>query len=315
MAWCRRQISQLVELNMIVQIRKDRGFDYEIYDYIPEIESKNPTGQKCPLTLDKNVHSPLDKNVHLEIRDKKQDIRLSLSEEKNKTEIQKNQVDQELDNFKEEIKNNPLYPRAIDSIKTRLNIPDIPNIDEMALEEMAITMISQNVISSKYQNYLEVAYSKSLQGYQANLKTQNIQKQLDITTKKEAYYDAKKTDLKSNKTSEASKRYGKPPHTLDATNFKTKQIFELKKRDCELDYDVKVINFQQAKELWKETDKSETDKSEFEFNKNLTNLIDPKKVAKINVDMTDEEKETKRQVIAADLLQKRKEMIAKRNKI
>ena len=117
------------------------------------------------------------------------------------------------------------------------------------------------------------------------------------------------------KTSEASKRYGKSPYTLDATNYKTKQIFELKKRDCELDYDVKVINFQQAKELWKETDKSETDKSEFEFNKNLTNLIDPKKVAKINVDMTDEEKETKRQAMAADLLQKRKEMIAKRNKI
>jgi hypothetical protein len=176
MTWVRRNIEELINLKMVVQLRKDRGFDYEIYDYIPEI----PTGQKSPLTLDKKVHPPLDKKVHLERREEKEEIRI----EKNiKKENSKS------NNF-EEIKK--INVEAMDQFKTKI----LENLNEFDVEckkreSKLKTQILDNEVA---QNFIESNTQKIIDWIENKAKRSSLS---DQPNPKNRFFDWVKRDIYS----------------------------------------------------------------------------------------------------------------------
>jgi hypothetical protein len=135
---------------------------------------------------------------------------LSPQKESESQKIQDQIIQYELDIF-----NNPMYPIQIDKIKNQLKPPvELENIDQEALNECAMAMIcdKKSTIGNPF-NYLRTAYQIVISNYQANLRTRNAEKQLDITNKKAEYYNSKKTTPNSSNSSSNTPK--NPPAQLN----------------------------------------------------------------------------------------------------
>jgi hypothetical protein len=193
------KMEELEKLEMILRVRKDRGYDYEIYDYSPESHSTkvmSDTQQKGRLTLNKSDECYKEKK---DIR--KEDYNTLSSEAQILDEKEQNKIkfQNEIDAYKKLIKNTPTYDWSVDRITKNLTIPkDIENIEELALTECASWMVKNNKSPSVFESYLEIGFNKVLSNYRTNTQT-------EITMQKKDYYGNKA------KPQETKSPYSQPP--------------------------------------------------------------------------------------------------------
>ena len=178
-------------------------------------------------------------------------------EETKKDQKSKTTIIQKIEETKNYITASPLYQMQIDQIKsTNPKLAGVPNVDELALCECALAMVSDGKQSvGNPINWLNTAYSKVLSGYISSQRAEKVEKELAITEGKEQYFKDKKNNPTFSKPqfqSQASRVYGKPPMTLNATECRNEREFESKKTSAEYEHTVTVIRLEEAQDLWRE---------------------------------------------------------------
>jgi hypothetical protein len=114
-----RKIHELVSMKMVQQLRKSKGFDYEVYDYDVDVVQES-LNKNVESSLNKNVESSLNKNVDLVIREKKQ-------ENSSREEFKENKENQ---NLGEQESPPPDLPRSEISDEIKIQIRNRLELDE-----------------------------------------------------------------------------------------------------------------------------------------------------------------------------------------
>lgn len=117
-------------------------------------------------------------------------------EETKKDQKSKTTIIQKIEETKNYITASPLYQMQIDQIKsTNPKLAGVPNVDELALCECALAMVSDGKQSvGNPINWLNTAYSKVLSGYISSQRAEKVEKELAITEGKEQYFKDKKNN-------------------------------------------------------------------------------------------------------------------------